>query len=1203
VGQFAANVAYWSRNSLGDSFVLRDGRLLHALPAGPGKVASHKKTRKTFVLVEDFVGSRRIAPSASRESPTSLTVLSPKVGGAFTSASYESLDTPNAWPGIDLSVRNKSATLERVFTVHPGAQTKNIRVSLDGAASMSLAENGDLRVMTGVGELRYRKPVASQIDNQNRAEPISVKYRVLKDNHSFGFDLGNYDPANTLIIDPVLQGTYFGGQGNEAVMGMAADPSTGDLLISGLWESAAPPAVAGGFQELPQLLAVFIARFDRKLERVIQTTLLGGGSSSEVVHDMAIDPASGDVFVIGGTDSADFPGGGGGAEPTIATGRSDGFVSRFSGDLRNLKQTTFFGGSRGRALAQAIAINPNTSDVYVAGSGVGGAVVVRYNEALTQVLSRTALEGNTTYAVAWGVAINPTTNDVYVSGVTSSWSFPALAGGAISSSPHTQPLSRAFVSRFDATLTNVLQSTYVWNGQTEGYLAGETGKVPVTVDRSTGDVIVAAQTIGDVGPVSGGARPTFAGGNRDVLLARFSADLTQLRGATYFGGTNDEYATGVGVSLDGQHVYLGGYSYSSSLPGTTQTGAENVNNAYLTRVSPDLKTIEQTSYGLARGMDELAMTVHPTTGEVYIGGDAYDGVPQTRGGIQPNYVPAPPSFVAATTDAYVLRFDPALSAVPSTTPDSFTFVAQSGVALGSTVTSAPARVYGVTQPVPISIVGGQYSIDGVPYTGASGTIDRAQSVRVQQTAALTPGTQTQTVLTIGGVDGAFTSTTQTGTNATPAQFQLTAVSPVPRSVSLTSNAITVQGTNAPAPIGVTGGEYSIDGGSFTASSGMINTGQTVVVRQTSAAAFSTRTDTVLTIGGASATFSTVTDAMNTVPHAFAWASNLSAQANTDIGSEVAPISGINAPAPISATAGSYLVFDPNNPTSTNLVNNRDNVGAIVHTGGPGSTSTVTVTVGGVSGTFTALVPGPIPAGAVPDAFSFPSVTNAEPLVWVESAPVTLKNLTTSSPIYIAATNSNAAEWFDPNWGVFRPGTAAAMANFPPGQPLRVRVLTMDYATNSYVTISVGGVTATFNVSTRASATAPDPFQFADHLGVTPGSTVTSETISITGLDAPASVTATGCGVSINGQSPDVMQGTVNPGGTLSFTAVAPSAPGQTEVCTITVGGVSQSVKIATATPSAASKSGGGAIDVVSLCLLALVGLGRGFLQKGAKPIT
>jgi hypothetical protein len=72
----------------------------------------------------------------------------------------------------------------------------------------------------------------------------------------------------------------------------------------------------------------------------------------------------------------------------------------------------------------------------------------------------------------------------------------------------------------------------------------------------------------------------------------------------------------------------------------------------------------------------------------------------------------------------------------------------------------------------------------------------------------------------------------------------------------------VNGTNAPAPISIAGGEYSINGGPFTSAAGTVPPGATVVVRQTASPNFSATTTATLTIGGVSAPFNVTTRAAN-----------------------------------------------------------------------------------------------------------------------------------------------------------------------------------------------------------------------------------------------------------------------------------------------------------------------------------------------------
>jgi beta-propeller repeat-containing protein len=1181
-GLFDSRVAYWNRNSLGTSYVLQDGRILHALPAGDISSGAVKKHR-VWVVVESAAGlSPTLAPG--RELPTSSFYQGHKAALARPLHSYEGVDLNGAWPGIDLKLRQASDGIERIYTVQPGAHPEQIRITLDGASDAKTTASGELRLATGVGQINYQRPLAFQIDSEGRRTPVAIAYLVQPDRISFGFQVGTYDSSRPLIIDPALQGTYLGDGGDEQVLAMTFDPVTGDTLVAGDWAGASPPAAYGGFQSAPQVEAVFIARCDRKLEQVLQSTLLGG-SENEDVYTIAVDPKSRDVFIGGATNSQDFPGGGGGAEPTLPIGtESSAYVSRFSADLRSLQQTTFFNSTLSGFYAWGIAINPTTSDVYVVGQDDGGAVVTRYNEQLTQILSRFVLQGNV-FDGARSIAINPTSGDVYVTGSTSSWAFPNITGGAFSNPSHpvVNGFERVFVARLDAALSTNFQSTFMWDGHTGSYA----NSIPVVIDPTTGDVIVACGALQDLGTIAGAAQPTFAGGNVDGFIVRFTADLKKMVAATYFGGSGDENISGLGVSLDGQSIYIGGWSNSQILPGETNPVPQQF-NPFIARLDAHLTTIASTIFYTAYSQAEAeALAVHPTTGEVYIAGSTYaSGLAGTGGGLDPAYTPS--VVPAPNYNGFIARFDPALLQTDSTTPTPFSFPTQSGVALGSVVTSAPIRIYGYTTGVSIYVTGGSYSLDGQPFSTTSSTISPGQKVQLQHTASSSIGGIVETVLTVGGVDGTFDSIAQTGTGVTPSVFSFASINPVAPGKLITSNPITVQGTNAPAPISVAGGQYSIDNGPFTSAAGTVNSGQSVVLSQTASSSLATETDTTVTIGTASATFASVTDQPNTVPHAFAFTPAVSVPANTTISASGTFVYGINTPAPISIVGGQYVdetsVQYTSNPGS---ITNFEELAVQLQSGGPGSTASTTVTVGGVSATFTASVDGPIPAAAVPAPFTIPPVNGADANQWVQSVPITLTGFTVPSPVQPNLISAQyPAQWYAAQYNEF----LAVPGNISPGQPLRVRLFAMNFNTTTPMQVSVGGVAATFKVTTIAQggSTTPTSLQFNNHTDVTPGSAITSETITLMGLGAASTVTTSGCDVSVTGGAYST-RATVLNGDTLTLQIAAPNGAGESATCTVTVGTLSDTINITTSGTAAGSgKSGGGAISLGEL--LALLGI-------------
>ena len=119
-------------------------------------------------------------------------------------------------------------------------------------------------------------------------------------------------------------------------------------------------------------------------------------------------------------------------------------------------------------------------------------------------------------------------------------------------------------------------------------------------------------------------------------------------------------------------------------------------------------------------------------------------------------------------------------------------------------------------------------------------------------------------------------------DTTPDQFTFTDQTGVALNTVITSNAITVSGINTAAGVSITGGEYAVNSGTYTSASGTVNNGNTVTVRQTSSASYTTTTNATLTIGGVSDTFSVTTQSrINSAPVA-----NAGADQSVDVGSTV-----------------------------------------------------------------------------------------------------------------------------------------------------------------------------------------------------------------------------------------------------------------------------------------------------------------------------
>lgn len=110
----------------------------------------------------------------------------------------------------------------------------------------------------------------------------------------------------------------------------------------------------------------------------------------------------------------------------------------------------------------------------------------------------------------------------------------------------------------------------------------------------------------------------------------------------------------------------------------------------------------------------------------------------------------------------------ALSGIGKETVNPFTFVNQTGVALSSTITSAPVQITGLKDTVAWSVTGGAVcvsagnncSCDVTPW-GGIGIIANNQYICAHHTSAATKNTSTTTEVTVGDISAGFTSSTMT----------------------------------------------------------------------------------------------------------------------------------------------------------------------------------------------------------------------------------------------------------------------------------------------------------------------------------------------------------------------------------------------------------------------------------------------------------
>lgn len=151
--------------------------------------------------------------------------------------------------------------------------------------------------------------------------------------------------------------TFFGGSGDDSGWGIAIDRS-GNPVVAGITDSTDLPGTSGGYQQMNGgRKDAFLASFQLQNHREIRATYFGGSGNDESGYDggnVKLD-RRGNLWVVGITVSADLPAQNA-HQPEFGGGNGNGFIARFTPDLRNLCFSSYHGGQR-RTLLEGLAIS------------------------------------------------------------------------------------------------------------------------------------------------------------------------------------------------------------------------------------------------------------------------------------------------------------------------------------------------------------------------------------------------------------------------------------------------------------------------------------------------------------------------------------------------------------------------------------------------------------------------------------------------------------------------------------------------------------------------------------------------------------------------------------------------------------------------------------------------------------------------------
>lgn len=391
----------------------------------------------------------------------------------------------NVYAGIDLVYYGTQRQLEYDFLVAPHADPAQIRISLQGATPIPVAD-GSLGLAATSGHsagLKFQKPMIYQQINGVR-KPVDGSFAIAS-NGDVTFRLGTYDHSRELVIDPLISyASYFGGAGEDEINGSALNASN-QLYAVGQTYSTTLPGTSGEFETTPAAgnngHDAFVTKFSADGSSVLWTTYLSG-NGDDFATAVAVN-SSDEAYVVGYTNSC----GSGGTSYTTAGefpftsgavqslcnpddlgfnnyesngSNYDAFLVKLSADGRTELYGTPLGGSA-NDVANSVALDA-TGKVYIVGetSSTQYKYSVNPNAYGYTDIPSYPVNNHGTVGIP-GAANYPTTTSAFYTNTAESKQYATTDGSGNVQGPQDE---QAFLTVLSADLSTITYSSLIGGG-------------------------------------------------------------------------------------------------------------------------------------------------------------------------------------------------------------------------------------------------------------------------------------------------------------------------------------------------------------------------------------------------------------------------------------------------------------------------------------------------------------------------------------------------------------------------------------------------------------------------------------------------------------------------------------------------------------------------------------------------------------------
>ncbi len=697
-GQWDSKAQFLARTPGLDYWVTRNG---FVLDAHDNASIDGERGRKGHAVYVNFVG----ATASSGEGIGQQHLRTDYYVGdqsrwAKGALSFNEAVLRSIYTGVDFRSYFDQGRPRYDLIVSAGADPSRIQLEAVGANRVEINSHGELVIQTSVGPLRQGGLYAYQKIGETK-QAVRARFTSLGGNR-IGFQIGDYDKSLPLIIDPLVYGTYFGGDGGYDEVKGVTTASDSSVYLTGMTQSPQFPVTPGAYSvTISGSSDAYIAKMQGDAWSVDYVSYIGG-SGTETGQFLGLSPDGQKLWMAGTTTSANFPLVGGGSFQQTRSGSSDIFLMSFAIDPLTFltpSYATYYGGT-GVEILTGMDVGKLSGRIFLGGTspnntlpgppsseyggGTADAFITAFDSTGTSI-SWAHYVGGSGKDTSQGIALDNLEN-AHICGTVE---FVGNQNTSIAVSPRfvttngVYPYGRllrnndAFIRKYDPNGNLIFSSVLGGSGNDEaGSLLGPSLGSCIAVDNAGSIYLTGISRSFNFARTRGTFGQIFTASGI-VFLTKISSDGTQILYSTSMRTTGNVWVNSLGVDNRGVATMVGTASWTPNFPGTPTTPgsipttgdaidplyeggdrvmpppmgqAPSTNDGFVLVLSEDATTLLYGSYiGLFADDTATCVKVEPN-GNAFIGGLTVDSVPQMGAdGLTAGYL---------TSDAFKSSVDP-----------------------------------------------------------------------------------------------------------------------------------------------------------------------------------------------------------------------------------------------------------------------------------------------------------------------------------------------------------------------------------------------------------------------------------------------------------------------------------------------------------------------------------------------------------------